>query len=844
MAAPRNRRHILVREDARAESFTPPRRKIDIPSPPVPGDRRAFASRLHDALETARQESQQARDAISIDVHGATTGLYIQFESVAGFDLKLESLENKAKGIELVAVQALDQPGGQPPIQLATVLVPDDALGHFFDRFRQYAEEDTKKGQRKHAPLLERIGDLRRATLRALWTDDPSAYPIGGQRIWWEVWLRRRDGDELARLLDFAAQQNIRIGERRLAFDDRIVVLAYATPQQLSASVDVLSDLAEVRKAKESVAFFVDIGPTEQAAWAQDLERRIVLPPAQAPAVCLLDTGITVNHPLLQRLIDPSDAMAVDASWGGHDNGGGPSQMGHGTEMAGLASYGDLAPILASSAPVQLRHRLESVKILPPTGANDPEHYGAITVQAAMLPEIKSPQRSRVYSMAITATDERDRGRPTSWSAAVDALAVGRSFDPTTQGLVYLGDAAPRRRLFVISAGNVSSLDNDHLARSDIEPIHDPAHAWNALTVGAYTEKAVIHDPSYSSWRSIAPIGELSPHSTTSVSFQPIWPIKPDVVMEGGNVATDGSTFDDSIPDLGLLSLHYNPAQRLFVHSWATSAATAQASRIAARIQHDYPDYWPETVRALIVHSARWTRTMNAHLTNAGNKTGRGQLVRRYGFGVPSLQRALRSANDALTLVVQSRIRPFDQGKMREIHFHHLPWPIQALAELGQASVSLRVTLSYFVEPNPGRRGWKKKHRYASHGLRFDVKGATETDDDFRKRLNQQALDDDEERPDTGGDGSAWYLGPRVRDKGSIHSDIWSGSAADLAQRNVVAVYPVTGWWKEQRQRDRSALGAPYSLIISIESDAADVDIWTPVAEQVNIPTEIDVGIE
>src|SRR6266487_6898449 len=40
-----------------------------------------------------------------------------------------------------------------------------------------------------------------------------------------------------------------------------------------------------------------------------------------------------------------------------------------------------------------------------------------------------------------------DRGQPTSWSAAVDALAAGRTFDPATHDLIYLeqADDAARR---------------------------------------------------------------------------------------------------------------------------------------------------------------------------------------------------------------------------------------------------------------------------------------------------------------------------------------------------------------------------------------------------------------
>ena len=146
--------------------------------------------------------------------------------------------------------------------------------------------------------------------------------------------------------------------------------------------------------------------------------------------------------------------------------------------MAGLAAYGDLAAVLASLGPVAVPHRLESVKILPPMGANRPELYGAITAQAVARPEVNNPGRPRIFSMAVTATDKRDRGQPTSWSATIDALAAGRTFDPTSQGLVYLDEADDgARRLFVLSAGNVApdQLQTDHLDRSDLEAVHDPA---------------------------------------------------------------------------------------------------------------------------------------------------------------------------------------------------------------------------------------------------------------------------------------------------------------------------------------------------------------------------------
>lgn len=115
--------------------------------------------------------------------------------------------------------------------------------------------------------------------------------------------------------------------------------------------------------------------------------------------------------------------------------------------------------------PPSVVHLTASCSILPPTGENDPDLYGAVTAEATSRPEIRAPKRRRVFSMAVTATDGRDRGQPTSWSAAVDALAAGRSFDPSDNGLKYIDEHEEAfRRLFVLSAGNIEgpALERDH----------------------------------------------------------------------------------------------------------------------------------------------------------------------------------------------------------------------------------------------------------------------------------------------------------------------------------------------------------------------------------------------
>jgi hypothetical protein len=157
-------------------------------------------------------------------------------------------------------------------------------------------------------------------------------------------------------------------------------------------------------------------------------------------------------------------------------------------------------------------------------------------------------------------------------------------------------------------------------------------------------------------------------------------------------------------------------------------------------------------------------------------------------------------------------------------------------------SRSLRVTISYFIEPNPGERGWKGRYRYASHGLRFALKRRLEEIREFRARINQAVeLEEEDDAIPTTADDEGWTLG-RIRDVGSVHSDIWIGSAAELRRRNALAVFPIAGWWKEKPQFERYNRNVRYSLCITLRALAAQ-DIYTPIATTLHIPITATVEI-
>jgi len=171
------------------------------------------------------------------------------------------------------------------------------------------------------------------------------------------------------------------------------------------------------------------------------------------------------------------------------------------------------------------------------------------------------------------------------------------------------------------------------------------------------------------------------------------------------------------------------------------------------------------------------------------------------------------------------------------MHLHDLPWPKQVLEDLGQTPVSMRVTLSYFIEPSPNNVGWGENHRYASHGLRFDVIRPLESVPAFKKRLSKTEWDAPNARPQNADETREWVIGSNGRTHGSLHSDWWEGKAIDLSRCNLIAVYPVTGWWKERHHLGRHDRKARYSLIVTIETP--ETDIYTPISQDVSVQTEI-----
>lgn len=513
--------------------------------------------------------------------------------------------------------------------------------------------------------------------------------------------------------------------------------------------------------------------------------------------------------------MESSDIMTINPAWKSNDT------INHGTGMAGIAFWNNVQMRLEGTESTPIHHGVESVKILNNEGNQEYNLWADFIRQAVYLVETDHPERTHIYCLATTADDESGvDGTPSSWSSGIDQLIAGEM------------DSS---RLFCISAGNhqiPSKFKGNYLDICSSTSVQSPGQAWNAITVGAMTD--LVYEAPNGDY-SVAHVGELSPLSPSSVCWNPSrWPIKPEIVCEGGNLMVSGIDYFTHDP-VSVLTLRNEFRNGLFTSFAGTSPATAEASFIATEIQSAYPNLRPETVRALLIHSAQWTHGMlqQFKITERSQKTDYSRLIRCCGYGVPDLNRAINTVQNAVNLVIEGTLEPYSQGKYNQMVLLELPWPRTTLLQLENTLVELRITLSYFVEPNPGCRGWKGPYLYPSCGLVFDLNRANENEEDFVGRITKV---DTISRQYGGND--HWLLGKKNRDVGSIHSDLWRGTASELATQNMIAVYPTNGWWKTTKAGKKSV---QYALIVSLRTEDRNVDLYSEIKQQIEIDSRVTV---
>lgn len=319
--------------------------------------------------------------------------------------------------------------------------------------------------------------------------------------------------------------------------------------------------------------------------------------------------------------------------------------------------------------------------------------------------------------------------------------------------------------------------------------------------------------------------------------------------MEGGNLAISGTLTDESVPTLCALttSHKYHRGQPLGQLSM-TSEAAARGARLAAEIWTVEPKLKPETVRGLIVHAASWTSEMQQQFRGIRDR------LAACGYGVPDEKFARQCAANRATIIVEAEMpnavveeelkrqppkragTKTTESKVRRKHLlYRLPIP-EDLLTATDSDVELRITLSYFAEPN-------KYGRMVFHGLdlKWDMQGPQENESEFLERINVLKRPQDAEGkrrrtvPTT--KSFPWELGNQLRSRGTVQSDRWRGKMSALAGDKLIAIIPVLGWWDQRRNLKTQTMR--FSLIVSVLGPG----VYAAIKPRVEIPVEPSIEV-
>lgn len=827
----RNVPHVSIDAFREPAQYRYPSRPQD--RTPRRDDYHAHAEQLLAQLAAALEQAPDRARRLAID--GQQPGVIVEVETLAPAGARAKAAKIPV-GLEFPGqdIVVLRSRRNADRTESAVLFVPDSQRAFLRERITRYGAEDLGNRARPDVDRFETIETIRAAVIEALFAG-PADF-ADPDLNWWELWIRQptQRADSLAAA---ARNEGLDVHGDRLVFPDTVVLFVHATVAQLlDLAQRAPGAISEIRRATGTIEPFLDQGAFAlgQDAVVAELAGRVTPPGDGAPSVCVIDTGVAGAHPLLAPAL--AGAWSVDERWGTDDH---EPHGGHGTAMAGLVLYGDLEAAANDQSQIELSHTVESMKFLPPRGfpATEPTRYGFVTQAAAALAEVERPDAVRSFCIA-TSTPDFPPSRPSSWSGAVDQLCAG-AMPGEREEKQSAADHA--KRLVLIAAGNVQGGQ-----RAQVEahkPLEDPSQSWNAITVGGFTTKeAIPTDPP--GLAPLVPANHRSPFSRGSQDLpSDLTPIKPEVLFEAGNMLVDATEFCGGHPAVSLLALASDVEREPLMPFNATSAAAGVAGNFVGRLQAELPGLWPETYRALMIDSAFWPQPIRSRLIGRGahwktiTKGERQNILRDVGYGVPEVERAVRSARNDVTLIAQAEIQPFTAGPngqgpvFNEMHFYDLPWPSALLQELENETVTLKVTLSYFIEPNLSGRAATRPDTYRSFGLRFEMKKRTETATAFRKRLTQRR---DRDEP-AANEGSHWLLGPNAFQAGSLHCDLWRGAAVDLASHDEIAVYPVGGWWKSHTGQQRMNDKGRYALVLSITAPGQSVDLHARIAALIEV---------
>jgi hypothetical protein len=596
------------------------------------------------------------------------------------------------------------------PNKVIVVFSSDNQLTEFNKRLESYS-------QITDGPKYEYLGDIddllpleredrigRLLELKPVESDELAALDL-------ELW-HTGDRKEMKKYLDDITEtlEYLSSDTAPMRMSDRYIG-EYLCIARIKVTHEVLELLLEVEIVKE-----IDRPPQPAFESTADYNLpivsfpEVVSPPEDNCGILVIDSGVQRGHPLIAPVLGEAEVFP-DANR--QFIKGGPDDVnGHGTNVAGIAIYGDVENCIKQRS-FDPTAWLFSARVTNEKNQYDEDLLVETQLDQALRAFVEQYPNCKVINISLGNADQiyRDGLKQFRLAAKIDEIAY---------------QYQDKNIVFVISAGNAfyEEAKSDEQLRTDYPNyllkksarIIDPATSAIALTVGSLSfGRGSITEPSHVRRQAIAKLlGYPSPFTRTGFGVDGM--IKPDVVDFGGDLVLDLSyrenrdldlpktnRLSDNVAGVSVLTLSKDYYSSLFQLCSGTSFAAPRVANLAAQLFTKYPDASSNLIRALIVNSAVLPKEIppEFHCNSKQSQREKTKTIKNqlaiYGYGQPELQRAMYSAENYVVLSEDNI-----SIKVGSFHIYEIPqFPPEFFEVKGTRILS--ITLAFDPTTNPNR---------------------------------------------------------------------------------------------------------------------------------------------
>lgn len=544
-----------------------------------------------------------------------------------------------------------------------------------------------------------------------------------------------------------------------------------------------------------------------------DHELEIESPEHDAPRVCVIDSGIQEEHPLLRDAIDSPASMCFLPGVAVTEVADYVRSGGHGTRVAGAIIYPRNIPTAGTyKIPCWIQNaRVLDADNLLPTELHPPLYLRAIT------DKYSGELGTKLFNHSIAASNPCRLRSMSAWAAAIDMLSW--EYD-----VLYFQSAGNLPDYSTSTPFRQGILDHYEAGRSYpnylVRPssrIPCPSESLQALTIGSINHNTYINGH----LSSLGGIDEPSPYTTTGLG---VWgSIKPEIVEYGGGMVSDNAMVPtlttplEVCIDLVRSTMYGGPLSAK--DDIGTSFSTPKVAAIAAAIQQLLPNEPALLYRSLIVNSARWP----IWATQSANKL---TALRQIGYGIPNLERATSNTPFRVTLITHGENRVI----AKEAQIYQIPIPPELRAPGDEFQIRIDVTLSYVGRPRRTRRNIRQ---YLSTWVDWKSSYIGESLESFKNRVLISGDNDLVEDDNT----NKWEIRERdewgnirgvKRSTSTVQKDWVVLNSHELPHDFCIAVIGHAGW-----DLDPDAF-AKYALTVTFEAINNDIEIYERIEASVN----------